>query len=154
MDQLTPKPLKIKKRLCPSDEEYETTASPSMPIIPSSSSAMVRFSGTQASQRMSLISLINEICEMAQCDCSDEEFMENPTVSPATNTPQRGPPTLIVRKTRRSTVVSGSSIGNVVLQTSDDGSSEAHSTTTTKYEDTRHGHGKFISSVFIMYCAN
>ncbi|MCJ1435354.1 hypothetical protein MMC27_004726 [Xylographa pallens] len=140
MDQLTPKPLKIKKRLCLSDEEYDTTASPSMPIIPSSSSAMVRYSGTQAARRSSLISLLDEVCGMAQCDYSEDEFMENSMVSPATNASQRGPATLIVRKTRRSTAVPGSSAGNVAVKASDDGISAAHSTTMTQYQDTRDGH--------------
>ncbi|MCJ1381392.1 hypothetical protein MMC17_004502 [Xylographa soralifera] len=139
-DQLTPKPLKIKKRLCPAREEHETTASASMPIITSNRSALVRYSGTEAARRSSLISLINEICELAQCDYPDDDFERNPTVSPATVPSQRGPAALIVRKTRRSTVFSESSTSNVAVNGSDDGSSPAHCTTLTRYRDTLDSH--------------
>ncbi|MCJ1284666.1 hypothetical protein MMC26_004002 [Xylographa opegraphella] len=119
-DQLTPKPLKIKKSLRPSREEYETTATLSISTILSGPSAMVHYSGTQAAQRSSLISLINEICEMTQSDYPDNEFANDPAVSPTTAPSQHVPATLTVRKIRRSPATSLSGSGNAAVKGSDD----------------------------------
>ncbi|MCJ1390270.1 hypothetical protein MMC18_003128 [Xylographa bjoerkii] len=141
-DQLTPKPLRIKKRSSPAREEHEKPVTPSTPTINAENSALVCYNRAQATRRSSLISLINEICELAQCDYPDDNFEEYPTVSVAIAPSQPGPAALHVRKTRRSIAISGSSTDNSVARCSENGSSAARCTTMTQYPGPRDGHAR------------
>ncbi|MCJ1398004.1 hypothetical protein MMC11_001200 [Xylographa trunciseda] len=139
-DQLTPKPLKIKKHLPIARERHETIAKSSTSTTNLENSALVCQSRPQAAPRLSLISLIDEICGLAQCHHSNDDFEEEHLVSKAIAPSPPGLARLTVRKTRRSTAISESCTDNTAVEGADNGSSAARCTTLTRCRDNRNGH--------------
>ena len=148
-DELTPKPLRIRKRLSPTYEEQDITAALSTSITNARSTALVRYSGTPTARHSSLIALIDEMCALTRDGDPDNNFGENPTFSMKPVPAQPGPATLNVRKTRRGTTTSRSGTERIASEVPDNSNSAAHCTTLIPDQDTRNGHSKFAAAGYI-----